>query len=123
MPGRLALITLLFLGLPSGYCQEKPQGKIVADTWNAAFLSGHHSGWVHNLTRELEVNGAKVYRTQSELELHVAREGDSIRLRMIQGTEETPENKVTGLFMQQFLGRPSKWLRRRMFPGGEPDQS
>ncbi len=105
MAGRLALITLLVLGIPSGYCQEKPQGKVVTENWNAAFLSGHHSGWVHNMTRELDVNGTKVYRTQSELELHVARENDNIRLRMIQGTEETPDNKVTGLFMQQFLGQ------------------
>ncbi|CAN5506746.1 hypothetical protein BH10PLA2_BH10PLA2_08410 [soil metagenome] len=107
---RLALFTLLVVGVSTGYCQEKPKGKVVADTWNAAFLSGHHSGWVHNITRELEVNGAKVYRTQSELELHVGRETDNIRLRMITGTEETPNNKVTGLFMQQFLGQAQQMV-------------
>jgi hypothetical protein len=119
MPGRLALFALLFIGASSGYCQEKPQGKIVAETWNAAFLSGHHSGWVHNLTRELEVKGAKVYRTQSELELHVGRETDNIRLRMITGTEETPENKVTGLFMQQFLGQAQQLVTTAEVSGSE----
>ena len=84
--------------------------KIVQDTWNAAYLDGHHSGWVHNVTREVERDGKKVLRTQSDLELHVGREADTVRLHMLTGTEETTDGKVTGVFMIQDLS-PTQQLK------------
>ncbi len=101
---RLASVSLLLMGFNPIWAQEKPE-KVVLDIWNAAHLSGQHAGWVHTITREVERDGQKVLRTQTDLELHVARESDAIRLRMITGTEETPEGKVTGVFTRQFLGQ------------------
>ena len=99
---RLASALLLIVGTSPLLAQEKPE-KIVKDTWNAAYLEGHHSGWVHSVTREVVREGQKVLRTASDLELHVARENDAVRLHMVTGTEETPEGKVTGVFMIQDL--------------------
>ena len=100
MLARLASISLLLIAAVPALAQEKT-GKIVAETWNAAHLVGHHSGWVHNVTHEVESNGQKVLRTQSVIELRLARESDTIQISMASGTEETLEGKVTGVFMRQ----------------------
>jgi hypothetical protein len=106
---RLASAFLLLVGTAPLLAQEKPE-KIVKDTWHAAYLAGHHSGWVHNITREVVRDGKKVLRTQSDFELHVARESDTVRLHMLTGTEETPDGKVTGVFMIQDLS-PTQQLK------------
>ena len=109
MQVHLASMVLLVVGAAPLLAQET-SGKIVKDTWNAAHLAGHHSGWVHNVTREVEREGRKVLRTQSDLELHVARESDTVRLHMLTGTEETLDGKVTGVFMIQDLS-PTQQLK------------
>ena len=116
MLGRLASLVLLLACSPL-FAQET--GKIVLDTWNAAYLSGHHSGWLHDVTREVEKNGQKLLRTESDLVLNVARESDQVRLRMINGTEETPEGKVTGLFMRQFLSQTQQLVLAANVSGPE----
>lgn len=118
MLARLASISMLLLATFPALAQEKAD-KIVADTWNAAYLSGHHAGWVHNVTREVERNGQKVLRTQSEFELQVGRESGNIRINQKSGTEETLEGKVTGVFMRQMQSQNQELVVTGDVQGGE----
>src|SRR5205085_605555 len=83
----------------------EPQGKLVHETWDAAYLEGGKAGFVHTTVLEMEHAGAKILRTTTELQLTVQRFKDRIQMRMITGNEETAEGKVTGVFMTQFLGK------------------
>lgn len=83
----------------------EPQGKLVHETWDAAYLEGGKAGFVHTTVHEMDRAGAKVLRTTTELQLTVQRFKDRIQMRMITGNEETPAGKVTGVFMTQFLGK------------------
>ena len=115
---RLASVLLLLVGSAPLLAQEKPD-TIILEIWNAAYLNGHHSGWVHNITREVERDGQKVLRTQSDMELHLARESDTIRLHMVTGTEELPEGKVTGVFMRQRLSQNQDLVMTGIVAGPE----
>ncbi len=82
----------------------EPPGRIVEETWDAAYLEGGKAGFVHIVVRESQQNGRKVLRATMELNLTVKRFQDTISLRVESGTDETPEGKVVGVFMRQFLG-------------------
>jgi transglutaminase-like putative cysteine protease len=85
--------------------EERPQGKLILDLYDAAFLKGGKAGQVHTTVRELEQDGTKIYRTTVELHLTVQRFKDTVHLRMDTGTDETAAGKVVGVFMRQYLGR------------------
>jgi transglutaminase-like putative cysteine protease len=78
------------------------------DTWDAAYLQGSRAGYIHTRTDEIDHDGAKLWRTTMELRLTVKRFNDSVQLGMDTGTFETPEGKVTGVFMRQYLGKAKK---------------
>src|SRR5437773_8339517 len=83
----------------------EPQGKLVHETWDAAYLEGGKAAFVHTTVYEMDRGSAKVLRTTTELQLTVQRFKDRIQMRMITGNEETPEGKVTSVHTTQFLGR------------------
>jgi transglutaminase-like putative cysteine protease len=82
---------------------EIPQGKLIRDTWEAAYLEGAKSGYVHTTVREVERTGERLFRTAAELHLTIKRDGALVQLRMETGSEETPAGKVTGVSMTQYL--------------------
>jgi transglutaminase-like putative cysteine protease len=82
----------------------EPQGKIVKETWEATYLEGGKAGYSHTTVRELERDGQKILRTTKSLDLSVKRGNAEARLRIEEGTDETPEGKVLGVVMRQFLG-------------------
>jgi hypothetical protein len=81
------------------------QDKVIAETWEAAYLQGTRSGYVHTMIREVERGGQKLLQSNIELRLTVKRFNDSIQLAMDSGTIETPEGAVVGTFMKQYLGK------------------
>ena len=83
----------------------EPEGKIVHETWEAAFLNGGQAGFVHTTVRALDRNGQKIFRATSELDLTVKRFNDPARIRMESGTEETEEGTVTAVSMKQLIGK------------------
>ena len=99
----LFLGVVAFVGQAQG--QERSQGKVVADLWDAAFLQGGRAGHVHTSVRELQRDGKKVLRTTVELNLTVKRFQSTVQLRMDTGTDETRDGNVVGVFMRQYLGR------------------
>ena len=80
-------------------------GRLVQDTWNAAYLGGAKAGYVHTSVREIEQDGKKLFRTLTELQLTVMRESEPITLRMETGSDETADGIVTRVTMRQFLGK------------------
>ncbi len=101
---RLVLsLGLLLVAVPA-YAVDQP-GKVVRETWDAAFLEGGRAGFTHTVVREVEQDGQKQFHTMSELQLTLKRGADTIELGMQTGTIETAEGKVLGVSMRQLLGK------------------
>jgi transglutaminase-like putative cysteine protease len=83
----------------------QPKGKLVLDQWDVAYLQGGKSGFVHTTVHEYDIGGQKILRTAVAMNLTVKRFKDTVQLRATTGTDETPEGKVTGVFMGQQLGQ------------------
>jgi hypothetical protein len=83
----------------------QPQGKLVLDLWDAAYLEGGRAGYVHTTVHELDRDGQKLLRTTVDLHLTVKRFKDTIQLRGTAGTEETAAGKVVGTVMKQQVGQ------------------
>src|SRR6266852_4350539 len=66
----------LFLANPAR--PAEPQGRIVQDIWNAAYLEGSKSGYVHTGVREIERDGRKFYLAVTKLSLAIKRNGVTI---------------------------------------------
>jgi len=95
---------LVFLLLTSPVRPAEPQGRIVQDVWNAAYLEGAQGGYVHTSVREVERDGQKFYHAVTELNLTLKRNGATIQLRMDTGSEETAQGKVRTVWMRQYQG-------------------
>jgi hypothetical protein len=81
----------------------EPQGKLVKELWDAAYLEGAKVGYFRTSVHEVERDGQKLLRTTVELNLTVKRFNALANLRMESGTEETADGKVRGVFMRQFF--------------------
>ncbi len=88
----------------------EPQGKVVLDLWEVAYLKAGKAGYVHTTVREIERGPEKVLRVRAELRLMVKRFNDTIQLQMDNGNDETPDGKVVGVFMRQYLGKDKQLL-------------
>ena len=80
-------------------------GKVILDTWEAAYLGDGKAGYIHTIAKEIEIDGKKVIHTTVELRLTVKRFNDTVQMAMDTGTIETPAGNVVGVFMKQFLGK------------------
>jgi hypothetical protein len=83
----------------------EPQGKVVKETWEAAYLEGVKSGYSHTLVRELERDGQTFLRTTMELDLSIQRYKATARLRVETADDETPDGKVLTVVLRQFQGK------------------
>jgi hypothetical protein len=79
--------------------------RVVHETWDAAFLDGHKAGYFHVIVQELERDGQKFFSTTLTMDLTVRRFEQTANLRQETGNIETPEGKVVGVSMKQFLAR------------------
>jgi transglutaminase-like putative cysteine protease len=109
-PMRRLFVTVVGLALftPITVAGDKTPGKLVLDLWDAAYLQDGRAGYVHTYTEAFERDGVKLLRTTIELRLKVKRFKDVIELGMDSGDVTTPEGKVVGVFMRQFLGNAKK---------------
>jgi transglutaminase-like putative cysteine protease len=99
-----ALVGLLLAG-PLHAGNGQPPGKLVLDSYEAAYLQGARAGFVRTTVHEHEVDGVKLLRTVVEMSLSVKRFNDTIQIRAHTGTDETGAGKVVGVFMRQQLGQ------------------
>jgi hypothetical protein len=108
MRGKIVSLVTVLLFVAPAWAGEEPHGKIVLNLWDAAFLPGGQAGYVHTSVQEIERDGKKIYRTTTELRLKVRRFDKVIPLRMDTGTDETPQGKVVGVFLNQYPGTETK---------------
>src|SRR5215207_11134225 len=80
-------------------------GKIVHETWDAAYLGEGKAGYLHTVTREIDQAGTKLLHTTLELRLTVKRFSDTIQMAMDTGSIETADGKVVGVFMKQYQAK------------------
>lgn len=95
---------LIFLWAVTPLLAQQVPGKVVRETYEAAFLQNGKVGFYRTTVRELERNGEKVFSTNVELDLTFPRFNATARLRMVSGTDETPDGKVLGVSMKQYTG-------------------
>ncbi len=106
---RIFKLTLLGIFTISGLAQaQAPNGKMVSDLWDAAYLEGGKAGYVRTTVKEYQINNMTIYRTNMALYLKVKRFNSIISLRMNTGTDETKDGKVTRIHLQQFLGQKKR---------------
>jgi hypothetical protein len=100
----IASLVVIFFG--SGLVHAgQPQGKLVLDVWDAAFLEGGKAGYVHTTVYELDRDGQKILRTTVDLHLTLKKFKETVHLQGVTGTEETAAGQVIGTFMTQQLGQ------------------
>lgn len=98
---RLSLLAVVLCASPA----FAGEGKILLETWDAAYLGDGKAGHVHTLAREVEVDGKKLIRTQVELRLKVKRFDGMMEMAADTGTTETRDGTVTGTSMKMFLAQ------------------
>jgi hypothetical protein len=99
----LILVGILFSFSQTARCDPAPR-QSTSDHWDAAYLDGTKSGYVHTQVVRSEKEGVPEFRTTVELSLTVRRFNDIARLRMITASTEAADGRVTGVQMRQFLG-------------------
>jgi hypothetical protein len=81
--------------------------KVVKETWDAAYLEGAKCGAFHSVTAALERDGRKLFRTTLTMDLRIRRYNSVVPMRIETADDETPDGKVVGLSMTQFVGKMS----------------
>src|SRR5438046_358600 len=75
-------------------------GKIIHETWDAAFLQGQKTGYYHTTVREFSRDGQTLRRVTQELNMTVKRGGAVNVIRAESGDDETADGKVVGVFLK-----------------------
>jgi hypothetical protein len=123
----LAVCPLLADGQTTPPAQAAPKaatqaqtGKTVRDDWDIAYLDGVRVGYVRLVVQEFtQPNGAKFLAARRTLSLTVRRGPDVARIEAVTGTDETPDGKVLGVFMQQGLGTQVQQTLRGTVQGNQ----
>src|SRR5579862_4197762 len=103
-------LVVLFLVAPLR-AEPTPAVKVVKETWDAAYLEGVKSGYFHTVTQEFDRDGQKILRTTLAMQLAIKRYDEVVTLRMETSTDETPEGKVVGMSLTQFLDKDKKLVQ------------
>jgi transglutaminase-like putative cysteine protease len=116
LPG---LVFALAAGLVSTPWAAQPEGKVLREIWEAAFLEGGQVGHFHTLFRELPMAEGKVIEGSSELEFNLIRFGQNLQLAFTMANHETPEGKVLAIVVQQNLSKDQKLVRKAKVVGNQ----
>jgi hypothetical protein len=103
--GKWSVWGLAILVLTGPVLAESKKGKAVLDIWEAAYLPSGKTGYFHISVVEKELEEGKRLRSTFEMNLTLKRFKDTISLRAETGMDETPEGKITGVFMRHYLGK------------------
>ncbi|HEV3143096.1 MAG TPA: transglutaminase-like domain-containing protein [Gemmataceae bacterium] len=87
---------------------KKPEGKIVSETWDAAYLEGARAGSVHTTVREYKVGDDTILRARQELRLSVRRFGDVATMGAAKTTDETPSGLLLGVYFVMQAGKETQ---------------
>ena len=101
---RTYLGCLTALALWAGAAFGQPAGKLVRETWDAAFLDGEKAGHYHTEVREFQQDGVTIFRVSRSLRLTIKRNNDIAKIEAETGDDETADGRLLGVFMTQGLG-------------------
>jgi len=101
---RYAILVGILFRFPLAAWADPAPRQAISDHWDAAYLDGAKSGYVHTQVVQREKDGVPEFRTTVELSLTVRRFNDIARLRMITASTEGADGRVIGVQMRQFLG-------------------
>lgn len=96
--------------LVSGSQAAEPQGKVLREVWEAAFLEGAQVGHVHSLYREVMVGERKAIEATMEMDLTLTRFGEALKLSLTIGGHEAEDGCVLTVLMKQDLGKKQALL-------------
>ncbi len=105
---RILIVFFLFLASRSAWAGQE-ESKLIRDLWDSAYLKSGRACYTRTTVYEVQRGQQKYYVATTSLNLKVKRNNTPIELRMDTGTQETPEGKVVGVFMRQYLGK-TKYL-------------
>src|SRR5258707_340296 len=129
-----AVLALLF-AIPANAEEPKVKldssGKIIRESWDAAFLQGQKAGYYRTTVREFTRDGEKLLSVTQELHMTVRRDTSMAVIHAESGNEETPDGKVVGVFMRLGLAKDQtvntvgridgKIMRVKIQQPGKPD--
>jgi hypothetical protein len=92
-------VAVLFFLAPA--LRAEPPGKLIEETWEAAYLEGAKVGHAHTTVRAVERGDRTVLRAVQELDLTIQRYKATAHLRVEVGDDETPEGKVLAVVLRQ----------------------
>ncbi len=87
---------------PAG--DPKKDGRVLLETWDAAYLKGQKVGYFHVVVREYEREGKKFLYATKEQKMTVSRFGQVVEQWGEDATMETPEGAVLVTRMRQGIG-------------------
>src|SRR3954468_19119338 len=67
------------------------------DAWDAIFLKGNKIGYVHTFIEKVSEKGRELYRVRVDTVFSFRRLDDTVVMKMLYGTIETPEGEVLRL--------------------------
>lgn len=102
---RRSIFPVVSLFLACALAHADAPGKVIEDRWEAAYLNGAKSGYVHTSVEDIGQDGEGRLRARLDMHLSAKRFNDPIKLQMLTGDEETPDGRVTAVEMGQFLGK------------------
>jgi hypothetical protein len=91
--------------------------RVVEETWDAAYVEGARTGYVHTTVQELRGDGKKVYRTTLAMHLTVRRYHAVVPLRIETSTDETATGQVLGLSLTHFLDKDRRAVQTARVDG------
>jgi hypothetical protein len=103
--GRIGLCCLGLLLVVVPARADEPAGRPVQDLWDAAYINGVRTGYVHTSVREIERDGSRLLHTKIVFDMTLKRFEDVIRMHSESGTDETPDGKVVGVFLSNRQGK------------------
>src|SRR5579864_2549056 len=97
----------LLLVVPA-LAQPPAEGKIISETWDAAYLEGARAGHVHTVTREIDTGNGIDLRTVQQLKLSVRRFGQLADMLAEKMTDETPTGLLLGVHFRMMAGQQTE---------------
>jgi hypothetical protein len=76
-------------------------GDLLEESWEMAQIEGAKVGSLHTTVQRIDSEGGKRLRAAAQLDLTFKRHNTLLHLRRVNGTEETTDGKVIGVFMRQ----------------------
>lgn len=100
-----AISAIILSLLVSTVRADEPKGKLLQETWDAAYLDGVKAGYFHSTLHEIDRPDGTVHRYAQKMHLTVRRFSETARTEAVIGDESTPDGKIVGVFMSQDLGQ------------------